>query len=275
MSTTPMTDFTPSAKDVMTLRQKTGLGMMDCKSALTETKGDMKAAEALLRDRMKGKMDTRTDRAAGEGQVAVAVDGSRATIVEVRAETDFTARNDAFRRMIDDVARMALDQPAGAVGATDAIKARIDDVRITTGENISLARGESLRGSSFGSYIHHGGKLGVIVQYEGAIPADVLAGVCMHVAAHVPTPQAVDESGMPADVVASTRAAAVKEAQESGKPAQIAEKIAEGKVRKFFEENTLLGQKYVKDDKKSVREILPAGARITRFVRYVVGGGEA
>ena len=275
MSATPMTDFTPSAKDVMTLRQKTGLGMMDCKSALTETKGDMKAADALLRDRMKGKMDTRTDRAAGEGQIAVAVDGARATIVEVRAETDFTARNDAFRTMIDDVARMALDQPAGPVAATDAIKARVDDVRITTGENISLARGESLRGGAFGSYIHHGGKLGVVVQYEGSIPADVLSGICMHVAAHVPTPQAVDEAGMPADVVASTRAAAVKEAQDTGKPAQIADKIAEGKVRKFFEENTLLGQKYVRDDKKSVREILPAGAKITRFVRYVVGGGES
>jgi len=267
-----MSDFTPSAKDVMTLRQKTGLGMMDCKAALAETKGDMKAAEALLRERMKGKMDTRTDRAAGEGQIAVAIDGARATIVELRAETDFTVRNENFRKMADDVARMALTQPAGAIAATDQIKARIDDIRITTGENVSCTRGESLSGGSFARYVHHDGKLGVLLQFDGALPADVATGICQHVAAHVPTPKSVDEAGLPADLVAATRAAAVKEAQESGKPAQIAEKIAEGKVRKFFEDNTLLGQKYVKDDKKSVKEMLPAGAKILRFVRFAVGG---
>lgn len=271
-ATPSTTDFTPSAKDVMTLRQRTGLGMMDCKSALTETKGDLKAAEALLRERMKGKMDTRTDRAAGEGQVAVAIDGGKAAIVELRAETDFTARNENFRKMADDVARMAIEQPAGAATATDAIKARVDDIRITTGENVSFARGESLRGGSFAKYVHHDGKLGVLIQFEGDLPADVALGLCQHVAAHVPTPKSVDEAGLPSDLVAATRAAAVKEAQESGKPAQIAEKIAEGKVRKFFEENTLLGQKYVKDDKKAVKELLPGGVKIVRFVRYAVGG---
>ncbi|MCA9284680.1 MAG: translation elongation factor Ts [Phycisphaerales bacterium] len=261
-----------SAKDAMTLRQRTGLGIMDCKAALGETGGDMAAAEALLRERMKGKMDTRTDRAAGEGAVSVVVADGKAAIVELRAETDFTARNDAFRGMTADVAKLAVTHGAGPVAVDDKMKARIDDVRITTGENISLARGEVLSGGSFAHYIHHDGKLGVLLQFEGALPAEIGTGICQHIAAHVPTPQAIDEAGMPKDAVDAHKALAVKEAEESGKPREIAEKIASGKMRKFFEENTLLGQKYVKDDKKSVKELLPAGVTIKRFVRYAVGG---
>lgn len=261
-----------SAKDAMTLRQRTGLGIMECKSALAEAHGDMKAAEALLRERLKGKMDTRVDRAAGEGCVAITTKGAKAVVVELRAETDFTARNENFRKMAADVAAMALAHKAGPITADPAMTARIDDLRITTGENISLARGEVLEGGSFGQYIHHDGKLAVLLQWNGDMPADIATGICQHVAAHVPTPQAIDEKGMPAALVAETKAAAVKEAEASGKPAQIAEKIAEGKVRKFFEDNTLLGQKFVKDDKKAVKEILPAGVTITRFLRYQVGG---
>ena len=262
-----------SAKDAMTLRQRTGLGIMDCKTALAEANGDMAAAEAKLREKLKGKMDTRTDRAAGEGCIAIAIDapGAKAAIVEMRAETDFTARNDKFRAMANEIAKLALGA-RGAVSATDAMKARIDDVRITTGENISLARGESLAGGSFANYIHHDGKLGVLLQFEGALPADVAVGICQHIAAHVPTPQAIDEAGMAKETVAAYEQAATEEAKQSGKPAEIAMKIAQGKMRKFFEENTLLGQKFVKDDKKAVKELLPAGVKITKFVRYQVGG---
>lgn len=267
-----MTAVNVSAKDAMTLRQRTGLGIMDCKAALAETNGDMKAAEDLLRERMKGKMDTRTDRAAGEGCIAIAMVGDGAAIVELRAETDFTARNDGFRAMAADVAKSVAGGPAGAVTPSAEVTKRIDDVRITTGENISFARGETMRGGSFAQYIHHDGKLGVLLQFEGAVPAELGTGICQHIAAHVPTPQAIDESGMSKDVVDAHRADAVKEAQASGKPAEIAAKIAEGKMRRFFEDNTLLGQKYVKDDKKSVRELLPAGVRILRFARYAVGG---
>jgi len=261
-----------SAKDAMALRQRTGLGIMDCKGALAESNGDMAAAEALLRDRMKGKMDTRTDRAAGEGCVAVAFDGTKAAIVELRAETDFTARNENFRAMAAKVVSLATKHPAGAVAADGEMTAAIDEVRITTGENISLARCEVLDGAKFGSYVHHDGKLGVIIQFEGDLPDDIATGICQHIAAHTPTPQAIDESGMPADVVASQQAEAVKEAEASGKPREIAEKIAQGKMRKFFEENTLLGQAYVRDDKKSIKDLLPAGVTIKSFVRFAVGG---
>jgi elongation factor Ts len=261
-----------SPKDVMTLRQRTGLGMMDCKKALADANGDMAAAEELLRQRMKGKMDSRTDRPAGEGCIVVAIDGGKAAILEVRAETDFTARNDGFRGMSADLAKMSLEQAAGEVATTDAMSKRLDDVRLTTGENISFARGRRLDGGSFGQYIHHDGKLGVLLQVEGEVPADVLTGICQHVAAHVPTPMAVDEQGLDAAVVAQKRAEAQAEAAASGKPAEIASKIAEGKVRKFFEENTLLGQKFVRDESKQVRDLLPKGSKILAFVRMAVGG---
>ena len=266
-----MTTVNISPKDVMKLRDRTGLGMGDCKNALIEANGDMEAAEKLIREKMKGKMDARTDRAAGEGCVAIAVGGGKAAIVEIRSETDFTARNDEFRAMAADVAKMALGHAAGAVTADKAIVDRVDVVRLKTGENISFARGTVLEGGSFASYIHHDSKLGVVLKYEGEIPSDVGTGICQHIAAVVPTPSAIDTDGLDPAVVAAKRAEAVAEAQASGKPAQIAEKMAEGKLRKFFEEVTLLGQPYVRDDKMQVGQVLPKGAKLVQFVRMRLG----
>ena len=271
----PTVSFTP--KDVMKLREKTGLGMMDCKEALTVNHGDMKAAEEWLRAKMKGKMDTRTERATGEGRVAVTIEGQDAAIAEVRCETDFTARNDDFVKMVNDVAQMVLKAPPGEVRASEPIKKRVDDVRITTGENMSFARGEHLRGggnATFGSYVHHDNKRGAIVQVEGKVSPEVLAGVCMHIVAHVPTPVGVDQKDVPAATLDEIRQTGLAEAKEAGKPEQIATKIADGKVRKYLEENTLLDQKYVRDPsgKQSVREALGKDVKVIRFLRYVVGG---
>ncbi|MHC4949157.1 MAG: translation elongation factor Ts [Planctomycetota bacterium] len=259
-----------SAKDVMALRQKTGLGMMACKKALTETGGDMEAAEQLLREQMKGKMESRTERATGEGRIGIAVDGTRAAIVEVRTETDFTARNEAFVKTVDEVATAALALPAGDVAATDDMAKQIDDLRITTGENVNFSRGVRLDGGSFGSYLHFDGKRAALVQVEGAADADLLKGVCQHIVFH--DPHGISEDDVPAETIDRIRSEAIAAAKESGKPEQIAGKIADGKVRKFLEENTLLHQKYVLDDSKTVREILPGGVTITRFVRYTLGG---
>lgn len=268
--------FTP--KDVMKLREKTGLGMMDCKEALTVNNGDMKAAEEWLRAKMKGKMDTRTERMTGEGRIAVVIDGESAAIIEIQCETDFTARNDDFNKMVRDVAQMALKAPVGPITADAAITKRVDDVRITTGENMSFARGERLQaatGGGFGSYVHHDNKRGAIVQFEGKAPSqDVLAGVCMHIVAHVPPPVAVDQAGVDQKTISDIHAAGLGEAKEAGKPEQIAGKIADGKVRKYLEENTLLDQKYVRDPagKQSVRDALGKDVKVVRFVRYTVGG---
>jgi elongation factor Ts len=258
-----------SAQDVMTLRQKTGLGMMDCKKALTECSGDMNAAEEWLRARLKNKMDTRTERVTGEGQIGVAVQGAAATIVEIRTETDFTARNEQFQQMVKDVARDALALPAGEIAPTAAMSKRIDDLRITTGENVNFARGMKLQGGGFGSYVHHDGKRACLLQIEGKADADVLKGICQHIVFH--DPMGVSEKDVPADRLARIREEALQEARESGKPEPIVAKIAEGKVRKFLEERTLLNQKYVLDETRTVREILPKGVTVTRFVRYTLG----
>lgn len=273
--------FTP--KDVMKLRERTGLGMMDCKEALTVNNGDMKAAEEWLRAKMKGKMDTRTERTTGEGRVAITIEGAEAAIIEVLCETDFTARNDDFNRMVKDVAALALKAPVGPIKADAAITKRVDDVRITTGENMSFARGERLKAPAtggFGSYVHHDNKRGAIMEFDlppGAkAPAqDVLTGVCMHIVAHVPPPVAVDQSGVDQNTLNAIHAAGTAEAKEGGKPDQIAIKIADGKVRKYLEENTLLDQKYVRDPsgKQSVRDALGKDVKVLRFIRYTVGGG--
>ncbi len=266
METTPVS-FT--AKDVMTLRQKTGLGMMDCKKALIENNGSLEAAEEWLREKLKGKMDARTERATGEGRIGIAIEGSSAVIVEVRTETDFTARNDKFVEMVDGVVHNAMKLPAGPVSATPEMTKLIDEVRITTGENVNFARGEKLEGGAFGMYLHHDGKRAALIQIEGKADADLLKGICQHIVFH--DPMAVSEADMDATKMEKVRREAVSEAKETGKPEEIAKKIAEGKVRKFLEEHTLLNQKYVLDETKSVKEMLPAEVTVKRFVRYTLG----
>ena len=266
MSTTDI-----SAKDVMALRKKTGLGMMDCKKALVEHNGDTAAAEAALREKLKGKMDTRSDRVAGEGCVSIVIEGGNAAIIEMRAETDFTARNDNFRALAASIASASLAGADGAVTMSDALTKELDEVRITTGENISMARGTKLGGGNFASYIHHDSKLGVLLQFDGELADDVATGICQHIAANVPTPMAVDETGLPGDLVALKAGEAKADAENSGKPPEIAAKIAEGKMRKFFEEVTLLGQKYVRDETKKISSLLPAGTTLKNFVRLQVG----
>ncbi|HRP62943.1 MAG TPA: translation elongation factor Ts [Phycisphaerales bacterium] len=264
------TEVSFSPKDVMTLRQKTGLGMMDCKKALAQTNGDMAAAEEWLRAQRKGKMDTRTERTTGEGRIGIAISGSKAAIVEVRTETDFTAKNDGFVAMTTDVANEAVKLPTGEIaGPNDAMTKRIDDLRITTGENVNLARGVVLEGGNFGAYVHHDGKRAALIQIEGSADAETLKGICQHIVFH--DPLGISEADVPADKLSQIQHDAVEEAKQSGKPEQIAQKIAEGKVRKYLEDNTLLHQKYVLDESKTIKELLPKGVAIKRFVRYTLG----
>ncbi|MFG0275671.1 MAG: translation elongation factor Ts [Phycisphaerales bacterium] len=263
-----------SAKDVMALRAATGLGMMDCKEALNATNGDMEAAEEYLRKKLKGKMETRTDRAAGEGRIAVTVSDKGAAIAEMRAETDFTAKNESFLNAVHEIATLALDQPAGMIEPTDEMTKKVDNVRITTGENASLARVEKLDGgadSRFGVYLHHDGKTGVIVQAKGDVSDDVLKDIAMHVAAAVPRPQGVTADEIPDAVKERERKFAIEQAMESGKPQEIAEKIVEGKMRKLFEELALTEQPFVKDPGTKVKDLLPKGASLVAFRRWQLG----
>lgn len=263
------TEVSFTAKDVMALRQKTGLGMMDCKKALTECSGDMDAAEEWIREHKRDKMETRTERATAEGRIGIEIDGANAAIVEVRTETDFAAKNEAFLTMVADVTKAALAGSAGEVTLTDEITKRIDDLRITTSENVNFARGVKLEGGSFGSYLHHDGKRAALLQIEGEADADTLKGICQHIVFH--NPLGISESDVPAEKIESIRAEAIKAAQASGKPEEIVQKIADGKVRRYLQDNTLMNQKYVLDESTMVKDVLPAGTTITTFIRYTLG----
>lgn len=261
-----------TAKDVMALRQKTGLGMMDCKQALTETNGDMAAAEEWLRQKAKGKMAQRTELATAEGLIDVEIDGGRAAIVEVQTQTDFGVRAEQFPAMVREIAKRALEQAPGPVEPDAAMRKLIEDVAIVTKENIRFARGEKLEGSGFATYIHHDGKRAAVIEYEGEADPALLTGICQHVVAHDPAPIGIDEGDVPAAEIEKIKADARQEAADSGKPPEIIEKIAEGKARKHLQEKTLLNQVYIRADKDPVRKVLPPGLKIKRFVRYVVGG---
>ena len=260
---------TIAAKDVAALREKTGLGMMDCKKALQENGGDIDAAENWLREKRKGKMDTRTERTTGEGRIGIAIDGDKASIVEIQTETDFTAKTDAFVDATNAIAALALSQPAGDVASDDAMTKLIDDLRITTGENVNFARGARKDGGVFGSYVHHDGKRACLLQVAEDTPADALKGVCQHIVFH--DPLGIDAEDVPAAKMDEIRSAAIQEAKDTGKNDEIAGKMAEGKVRKYLEANTLVAQKYVLDETITVADAL-GGVKVLSFVRYTLGG---
>jgi len=262
-----------SAKDVMALRKATGLGMMESKAALQEAGGDIQAATDLLRTKGLAKMDGRSDRESAEGKVALAVapDGSKGAIVEINTETDFTASNEAFINLTQSVADMALEQDAGDVEKTDAMQALIDEVRLVTKENVQFKSGKVLTGN-VGSYIHFTGKIAVLIEVEGDADSDLLKDLCMHISAASPTPLGVSEDEVPADVLVKEREIAKAQALESGKPEAIAEKMVEGKIRKYLDSVVLTRQPFVKDDKKQIKDLLPKGTTIKQFVRYQVGG---
>jgi elongation factor Ts len=264
-----------NAKDVMALRNRTGLSMMACKAAMVEAQGDPEKAEEILRKQLKGKMDTKIDRAAGEGRIAVARSREACAIVELRAETDFTAKNENFVNAAQKVAELALLAHAGSVSATPEMTKLVDELRISTGENISIARAHKLNqdpgSGSFGTYVHHDGKTGVIVQGEGSVSDEVLRQICMHVTAAVPRPKGITANDVPADVVEKERRFRIEQAMESGKPREIAEKMVEGGMRKFFEEIALVEQPFVMDPTKKVKDILGAKASVVAFLRWQVG----
>ena len=255
-----------SAKDVMALRNRTGLAMMECKKALAEAGGDADKAEELLRKKLKGKMDTKLERAAGEGRIAVAVGENGAAIIELKAETDFSAKNEKFVEAAQKIAEITLNG-----GSESDVTSIVDDLRISTGENMSLGRAEKIDGAGpFGSYVHHDGKTGVLVHASGEVDTDTLRQICMHITAAVPRPVGVSPDDIPAEVVEKERKFRIEQAVESGKPQEIAEKMVEGGMRKFFSEIALLEQNFVMDPSKKVSDLLGGGS-IDSFYRWEVG----
>ncbi len=267
---------TISAKDVMSLRNKTSLAMMECKKALVEAEGDIEKAEILLRKKLKGKMEAKADRVAGEGRVEILIadDKASAVFVKVKAETDFTAKNDLFITAASQIAQLAINADAGEVAVNDEMTAIIDELRITTGENISIDKIVKLAGdagtTSYGSYVHHDGKTGALVQVEGAVGDEVLKQLAMHVTAAMPRPLGITPDDIPTEMVEKERKFRLEQAVESGKPQQIAEKMVEGGMKKFFSEVALLEQPFIIEPSKKVSDLI-GDAKISNFLRWEVG----
>jgi elongation factor Ts len=277
---------TISAADVMKLRSRTNAPMMDCKSALEQASGDMDKAAQIIREKNAKIQIAKADREAAEGRVAVFVDPAKgvAGILEMRCESAPVAKNDAFIQMANDLAKhIALtDNPAANVesllaqpyigDAKRTVKDRVGDVVGLIRENMKPARFVKLSGGQFGTYIHHDGSVGVLLQVEGTSKADaqMLKDICMHITAKQPTAALREEVDQA--VVAKEREIAKAQAAASGKPANIAEKIAEGKLRTWFAENVLVEQPFVKDESKTIGDLLKAaGLTVKRFVRFKVG----
>jgi elongation factor Ts len=283
-----------SAQVVKALREQTGAGMMDCKKVLADARGDLKRAAELLRERGLAKAGKREGRATSEGVIAIATEGARGGIVELGCETDFVARTDDFNRLAADLARtVARDAQASSAEALqqapidgEKVADRIAGAIAKLGENIVVKRAAQLaapQGGVVGGYVHAGGKLGVLValatKASGAAVQGLAKDVAMHVAAADPSPVAVDREGVPKLLIDSERAIFRKQAEQTGKPPPVIEKIVEGRVAKFLAEICLVEQPFVKDPDKTVGDLLreaagPLGGAVAvaSFQRFKVGG---
>ena len=268
-----------SASMVKELRERTGAGMMECKKALVETDGDTDAAAEFLRKSGQAKADKKSSRVAADGRVVIKVNVSKAVVVEVNSETDFVAKDENFLAFTDAVADAAL-----ASGQTDVAKFAEDSLAdgrtvesartelvTKVGENISVRRIAQVEGSGPLGHYTHGARIGAVVALEGG-NEELARDIAMHVAAT--NPSCIDESGVPADTLENERRILTEQAQDSGKPAEIIEKMVNGRVAKFLKEITLVGQPFVKDPDVTVGNLLQgANASVTSFVRFEVGEG--
>ena len=274
-----MADITADA--VKELREKTGAPMMECKKALVECAGDPTKAEELLRVRLGNKASKASSRAAAEGVVAIHVarDARSGAIVEVNCETDFVAQNEEFLEFTKALAELvAAGNPTdvAALSALPLAGSTVEETRKALvgrmGENMSIRRFARIQANGrLSQYIHVGAKIGVLIDVAGG-DEQLGRDLAMHIAAF--KPKGLSKDDVPRDLVEAERRVAAARAAESGKPANIVEKMVEGSVQKYLKEVTLLGQGFVKDEKQSVEAILKAKhASISRFVLYVVGEG--
>jgi len=267
---------------VKELRERTGSGMMECKKALTETGGDIEAAVELMRKAGLAKADKKAGRVAAEGMIAAAIseDGTHAAIVEVNCETDFVAKGDDFVAFSGEIANVVLaKQPADVAAVTDLSLTSGGTVEETRrnliaklGENITVRRCAVLNNSDgkIAAYLH-GNRIGVLVAVQGGDEA-LAKDIAMHVAASKPV--ALGPDNVSADLIAKEKEIYRAQAAESGKPADIVEKMVSGRVNKFLKEVTLLGQPFVKNPDISVEQLLKEnGAKVSAFVRFEVGEG--
>lgn len=270
-----------SAKDVNELRGKTGAGMMDCKKALTECNGDMEAAVDWLREKGIAKAAKKADRIAAEGLANIFVDGNKAVILEVNCETDFVTKNSEFISMIENIGKAILNSDAKTmdeINALDVDGQTVSEYIVSKtakiGEKLSLRRAELVTktdAENFGAYLHMGGKIAVLVVVEGS-DEGTAREVAMQAAAM--RPEYLRKEDVPEEVIEKEREILKEQAINEGKPADIAEKMVNGRIQKYYKENCLIHQAFVKDGDIDVETYVKNnGGVVKSMVRYEVGEG--
>ena len=275
-----MADITASM--VKELREKSGAGMMDAKKALVENGGDMDAAVDWLRTKGLAKAEKKSGRTAAEGLVAVAVDGTKGAALEVNAETDFVARNEQFQAFVTKAAQIALtvntiEELAAADMDGKSVQDTLTDLIATIGENMSLRRLDKVEVGSgvVGTYVHGAladglGKIGVLVALEGGSDEESAKKIAMHVAAA--NPQFLDRDSVDPAAMERERNVLIEQAKAEGKPEEIAQKMVEGRMRKYYEEVCLLEQTFVMDGESKISAVV-GDAKLEKFVRMQLGEG--
>ena len=262
-----------TADQVKALREKTGAGMMDCKRALTAANGDMEAAIEQLRKSGIAKAEKKAARTTSEGKIACSINGKTGAMIELLCETDFAAKSDKFLAFVaDSVGKTAA--LAGNGDVTEAANAAIADELVskiaTIGENMQLRR--AVRWEAQGdlySYLHGEGRIGVMIEAEGAASEELLKDICMHIAAF--RPEFINPEDIPAEKIAKEREIALaSDPKMAGKPAQMVEKILDGKINKWMGEVALMRQPWIRDDKSCLAKLYPQ-LKVVRFARWEVG----
>ncbi|NPA28376.1 MAG: translation elongation factor Ts [Epsilonproteobacteria bacterium] len=275
-----MAKFGP--KEIKKLREMTDAGMMDCKEALKATDGDMEKAVEWLRKKGLGAAAKKADKVAAEGVIAIKVDGNKAIMLEINSQTDFVAKNEKFQKFVDEVVEHVMANDFNSV--EEILESTINNqpfkeylaLQIATiGENLVVRRyAKVVSEGSLGTYVHANKKVGVIVASNQPGLEEQLKNIAMHAAAM--NPKYLNEEAVPAEVIEKEKEIAREQLLKEGKPENILEKILPGKIKKFMQENTLENQKFVMDDKISVKDYLKAAnkdAKLTDYVRFELGEG--
>ncbi len=283
-----------TAKDVSELRQRTGAGMMDCKKALEANDGNVEQAVEWLRKKGIAKAESRAGRAASEGKIVAVTspDAKAGALVELNSETDFVARNEAFGQTAEKIAAHLLEDAShdgvsasegsalmkAPFGEAGTLEEHLKHMTGTIGENIVLRRHARLAGDAVGAYVHHNAKVAAIVELtgiSGEAGHQLARTIAEHVAAGVPTvPVSVNREDVPAELVDRERRIFTEQAAASGKPANIIEKMVGGRIDKYYKEVTLIDQPWVRDDSKTIGDLVKAAGpnvAIRRFARFQMG----
>ena len=270
-----------TAELVKQLRDQTGAGMMDCKKALEANNGDVKAATDWLREKGIAKAEKKQSRIAAEGLANIFIEGNKAVVLEINSETDFVAKNDEFKSMVENIGKAILASEAKTMDEANALEVEGSTVAdyivaktAKIGEKLSFRRFEVVTKAddeAFGSYLHNGGKIAVLTVVKGSNEA-IAKDVAMQAAAM--KPRYVFESDVPAEDVENERKVLKEQAINEGKPAEIAEKMVEGRMKKFYKENCLVNQLFIKDDSVDVQTYLKNNSsELVSMTRYEVGEG--